>query len=116
MSWDKSIYSNPQNFGLVYLFEIQWGEPEYSFDITAVWKSSDDVFYIASDSGCRCPSPFENFGGIEDLGPALTLQEAYSTMAEQFVEYMTSDWRSTADKQYVYDQFCALTKLLVGVK
>lgn len=44
-----------------YLTEVQWGEADYSFDLTRVYRHTEtgELFY-AEDSGCSCPSPFEN--------------------------------------------------------
>lgn len=62
-----NIYYDPEQFGLETVGEISWGIPCYDFDLTVVWKrKSDGVFVYAEDSGCSCPSPFED-KGIEDL-------------------------------------------------
>ncbi|WP_353707259.1 hypothetical protein ABRQ22_14730 [Cellulosimicrobium sp. ES-005] len=40
---------------------IQWGEASYDFNQTAVFRHKDTgTLFIASDSGCSCPSPFED--------------------------------------------------------
>lgn len=41
--------------------EIQWGEACYSFDLTRVWRNVEtNELFCADDSGCSCPSPFDN--------------------------------------------------------
>lgn len=67
------IYSSPERFGLETFGEIQWGEPCYSFDLTVVWRRpADGTFFYCEDSGCSCPSPFED-KGVADLIPIETL-------------------------------------------
>ena len=53
--------------------EIDWSDGIYQFELTATWKDGDGSFWYAEDSGCSCPSPFENTG-IGDL----TLIESYA--------------------------------------
>lgn len=62
-----SIYYDPTTIGLETVGEIEWSEPCYDFELTAVWKDKDGKLYWASDSGCSCPSPFEDFNTIESL-------------------------------------------------
>jgi hypothetical protein len=43
-------------------------EPDYDFNMFVVWESvADKTLYMGSDSGCSCPSPFEDVGSIEGL-------------------------------------------------
>jgi hypothetical protein len=66
----SNIYYNPEDFGLETIGEFDWYEESYEFDITAVWKSKRGEYWIGNDSGCSCPSPFEDFRDINDLdGP-----------------------------------------------
>lgn len=62
-----NIYYDPEKFGLETIGEIDWSSGAYEFDYTVVWKRiSDGRFVYAEDSGCSCPSPFEQTG-IEGL-------------------------------------------------
>lgn len=71
MAWDiPDVYYNSSDFGLDLVGEVEWSEEDYSFDLTAVWKDSTGQLYFGSDSGCSCPSPFEEFTKIEDLTKA----------------------------------------------
>jgi hypothetical protein len=60
MSWDNNVYYNPEKSGLEQIGQIDWTEPDYSFDMTVVWKDADNKLYWAFDSGCSCPAPFED--------------------------------------------------------
>lgn len=76
--YDSNIYYHPEAHGLEMVGEIDWDDEPYQFCITGVWKKTRGQYYIASDSGCSCPSPFEDLQ-FEDLkGPydkkALTWQ------------------------------------------
>ncbi len=62
-----NMYSNPEAFGLTTIGEIDWSDGCYNFDYTVVWQRTfDGKFVYAEDSGCSCPSPFED-AGVEDL-------------------------------------------------
>jgi hypothetical protein len=62
-----SIYYDPEEFGLVIHGVVEEDE-SYQFKIVVVWKDVyDPVYYWAADSGCSCPSPFEEYYGKQDL-------------------------------------------------
>ena len=61
-----NVYYDPEHFGLVQVTEFERTEPSWSFDTFVVWYSKDnDDYYWGSDSGCSCPSPFEDFSYSE---------------------------------------------------
>jgi hypothetical protein len=60
-------YYNPEPLGLVIVDTLEAGEC-YEFDTLVVWRHVDSGrLYWAHDSGCSCPTPFENYHSIEDL-------------------------------------------------
>jgi hypothetical protein len=68
--WDNNPYYNPENFGLEIVGNFDWCEPDYSFDMLVVWKEKRGQYWIGQDSGCSCPSPFEEITDINQLdGP-----------------------------------------------
>jgi hypothetical protein len=69
MSWyGNDVYSAPEKHGLELLGEVEWTEGSYEFDLTAVWKDKESGrLFWASDSGCSCPSPFEDFTSRDQL-------------------------------------------------
>lgn len=67
-----------------HLAEIDLKEPDYSFDLLGLWRDSDNKFYLGTDSGCSCPSPWESHTADDLTGP-LTLDQA--------VEEATNLWR-----------------------
>lgn len=61
-------YYNPEDFDLEIVGSIDLAEPDYSFDLLVVWyHAPTSTFYWASDSGCSCPSPFEDYHSLEQL-------------------------------------------------
>lgn len=62
-----NIYYSPEKFGLEIIDEVEWDDEPYQFNYTVVWRdlTTGQLFY-ASDSGCSCPSPFEDLG-VNDL-------------------------------------------------
>lgn len=89
----KNVYYNPEEFGLETVGEFQIDEPDYSFNIFAVWRDpKTGKFYTAIDSGCSCPSPFEDYNSMKDL----TVHEnAHSLVSE--IRYYKDAYESPAD-------------------
>lgn len=54
-------YSCPEDLGLKIIGDIELTEPDYSFDTVLVVQDIESgKLYAAHDSGCSCPSPFED--------------------------------------------------------
>lgn len=65
-----NIYYSPQDYGLEIVGEFDWSEPDYSFDMLVVWKEKRGKYWVGNDSGCSCPSPFEEVYDMNSLdGP-----------------------------------------------
>lgn len=65
--WDYNVYYSPEKHGVTAVGEIEWSEPNYSFDLTVLWKAEDGTLYWGDDSGCSCPSPFEDISTLAKL-------------------------------------------------
>ena len=63
-----NVYSNPENYGLTIIGDIEFSNNNYQFDTRVFFKDSDGNIFTASDAGCSCPEPFEEYTSIEDLG------------------------------------------------
>lgn len=59
-------YYNPEAFGLTVLASGDIGG-SYEFDMVVVWRHEDGRLFVGADSGCSCPSPFEDFGSLDEL-------------------------------------------------
>jgi hypothetical protein len=69
MGYDNpDVYYQPEAFDLVPVAELALTEPDYSFDIVMVWRHTPTgELYWAQDSGCSCPSPFEDYTSLDKL-------------------------------------------------
>lgn len=56
--------------------EADLSEPNYSFDLIGAWKDPDGGIYLSTDSGCSCPTPWEDHRQIEDFTGPLTVEQA----------------------------------------
>lgn len=61
-----SIYYNPKDASLEIVGSVE-REPNYDFDMLVVWKNAKGELFYGKDSGCSCPSPFEDFHSEADL-------------------------------------------------
>ncbi len=61
-----SVYD--KEFGLEQVAEIDYSDGCYQFDYRIVWWHPETrKLYTGRDSGCSCPSPFEDYFKLEDL-------------------------------------------------
>lgn len=72
MNWG-SIYYAPEKLGIEIVASVEH-EPDWNFDIT-LFVRHDDRYYVVQDSGCSCPTPFEDVKGLEDLTRVRTTGE-----------------------------------------
>jgi hypothetical protein len=68
-------YYEPEKFGLTMVAEHDLTEPCWSFDLLVAWRDSTGI-YLGTDSGCSCPTPFENYAGKGDMTGPLTTGQA----------------------------------------
>ncbi len=93
MYYKENVYYSPATHGLRLLHTIDLSEPDYSFDLLAVFQSveNENDYYLATDSGCSCPTPFEDYLDVESLTGPLTYT--------QMVEEAKSLWRNRGSYQ-----------------
>lgn len=56
-----NIYYDPEKFGLRPVFETDKSSRSYEFNTFVIWQTEAGDFVWASDSGCSCPAPFEDY-------------------------------------------------------
>lgn len=62
------VYYQPGEFDLRPVGEIDYSSGSYEFDIRMVWQHvPTGTLYTMRDSGCSCPSPFEDYVSLESL-------------------------------------------------
>jgi hypothetical protein len=65
---DPNPYYNPEKFGLEIVAQVDYCSGSYEFDQRIIWKHKETgKLYTARDSGCSCPTPFEDYKKLEDL-------------------------------------------------
>lgn len=68
MGYGENIYYSPEKYNLTQVGMLTDPNADWSFYDLVVWQQKKThKLYWASDSGCSCPSPFENFLSITDL-------------------------------------------------
>lgn len=79
----SNVYYSPEKFGLEIIGDIEWYDEPYQFDMTIVLRNKETgQLYYADDSGCSCPSPFEDLG-IDDLTKVERLQDLIDHLNER---------------------------------
>jgi hypothetical protein len=108
MAWDDSnLYYSPEKFGLQIVADIEWDDESYEFNQTVIWKDAEGQLYIASDSGCSCPLPFEYARTIDDL-TKVTRDEAIA----QLTECAQEGWEEEDGESYHYGNSKAQRQML----
>lgn len=109
MSWSENPYYFPAACGLVKVAEVDLSEPCYSFDLLAVWADSDGL-YLATDSGCSCPTPFEDYSGKEDMTGPLTVEQTL----EEASSIKGAAYKPTYDLD-AWNEFLVTVRMFPGV-
>lgn len=69
MKFNENPYYSPEKCGLE-IFECIDTAGSYEFDMFVIWRKLDDnTLWWDTDSGCSCPSPFDNGDHGHDLKP-----------------------------------------------
>lgn len=69
--YNNNLYYEPESLGYTLVDELEFSDGCYQFDTLIVLEKEGKYFY-AEDSGCSCPTPFEDVGE-DDLTP-ITLE------------------------------------------
>ena len=80
----NNIYYNPEKFGLTTVATIDYSSGSYEFDTRVVWKDKYGHFFTARDSGCSCPTPFEDYS-LENIS-RLDLNELQKEISDEIGE------------------------------
>ena len=65
--YDRNAYYHPEALGLTVVAELEFSDENYCFDTRVVWKDESGNLFTARDSGCSCPTPFEDYTSVESL-------------------------------------------------
>lgn len=78
--------STPETDHLEYVDSFEKEEACYSFNTFQVMFDPDtEKYHVGEDSGCSCPSPFEDFHTLADWGKPLAAKEVVTEIRETHV-------------------------------
>lgn len=112
--FDSNPYYHPEVHGLETVGTVQWGIPCYDFDITAVWKNAEGEYFLADDSGCSCPTPFE-YVIASDLKP-MTAHQVVADLQERLEREQKDDYKTLGDARMEVTDLIARIMMTPAVK
>lgn len=66
--YDRNPFYNPEKCGLEIVETTEEPNMSYEFHYVVLWKDiASGKLYWSEDSGCSCPSPFEDVSSLSDL-------------------------------------------------
>ena len=93
----ENIYYRPEAHGLTIIAEANDPNACYSFNDFVVWKDEGGNLFYASDCGCSCPTPFEDYKSKDDLF-ALVDWDDFMEAIERWGDSV--DWRRDDDSDF----------------
>jgi hypothetical protein len=74
-SWYSDVYSSPKKHGLEIFGEANQEDMCYAYNKFVIWKTKEGKYFYGDDSGCSCPSPFEEYRSIDNLYPVYNKEQ-----------------------------------------
>lgn len=101
MSYDDNIVDNPSKWGFSFVTSGSLESEPWQYYDFAVLKNAEG-YWLTTDSGCSCPSPFESHMSVDDLTGPLTAaqvhEEVRSLWDAQGDYTERTDWDYLAEK------------------
>lgn len=92
----SGVYYNPEEYDLEIIRDVDKSSGSYEFDQFVVWRNiKTNEFYFATDSGCSCPTPFEN-ESLKTLQKNKFDKHSYSFFETNFDEWANSEFSHLA--------------------
>lgn len=88
--YGMNVYYYPEKSGLTIFAEIEYSSGSYEFDTRVVWLHKDGRYFTARDSGCSCPTPFEDYS-LENLDRLDVAEIEREVQAEMQHSYKSID-------------------------
>lgn len=95
-SYDDNPIYNADKFGFEIVANWDAYDPDYDFDIILILKK-DGKLWLASDSGCSCPTPFEDHTFPSDFTQIRSWDEAKAEIDARFPQQTYSRVRKPLD-------------------
>lgn len=61
-----NVQQYPEKHGLTLIADLEFGG-SWDFDTHLAFKHESGKVYYVQDSGCSCPTPFDDIAGTEDM-------------------------------------------------
>jgi len=91
----KYCYGSDKTYlGLELLDELEFSDRSYCFDTLVVWRDTEGRVFAARDSGCSCPSPFENYNDLSSFTRIFSVAD----LEEFFHTYDGNNYPTVEDK------------------
>lgn len=92
MGWgNPDVYYDPEKFDLEKVVEFDFSDGCYQFDLRVIWEHKPTgTLYTARDSGCSCPSPFEDYRDLKKLDTV-----SWEALIDEAMEAQRSEFQST---------------------
>lgn len=84
MSYNDNPINNPEKYGFEFVGGIDLEFRDWEFYIAAVLKN-DKGYYLATDSGCSCPTPWESYT-VDALTGPLTAEQCREELTSLHIE------------------------------
>ncbi|WDM16722.1 hypothetical protein J3S85_37795 [Streptomyces lavenduligriseus] len=98
--YDENVYHHPEKHGLTVVGEVDTAGG-YEFNMLVVWvRDEDSAMFWSTDSGCSCPSPFEDVEGVDGLTPVTDVSQFSSEARKWFRDqsYVYGDGRDALER------------------
>lgn len=91
-------YYDPEKCGLILL---SFEEPglSYEYNILCFWASPEGYIYTAQDSGCSCPTPFENAHARKTPAEVIETLERVGSPSQAFAAFDSWNQFHTWEKE-----------------
>lgn len=96
----ENIYYSPEKFGLEVVGSFDWRDCDYEFDMLVVWKEGRGKYWVGEDSGCSCPSPFEDVKDKSELHGPYTKAEL-----RKYLDYRISERGEDEETRSYYSTY-----------
>jgi hypothetical protein len=98
--YTPDVYYQPEKFDLTPVAELEFSDGFYQFDLRVVWSHPELGLLTARDSGCSCPSPFEEYTDLSHLS-----QVDYAALETEITEHRASDYSGAYPTEEDADRF-----------
>lgn len=90
--WSENPYYSPKKCGLQIIDALEDPAASYDFStVVAFRKSRTKRVFIVHDSGCSCPTPFEDVHSLADMSEIRTVKEAREFIQGVYTKYRLED-------------------------